>query len=143
MYYTARGKNLTQQDVLDINTAQKFLDIVSLNKPITSFFDTLQVKRIALAPFNHFTKCLLRTIDLQKVEVVGIYDQAYNKFPDGFEGINVYNYDEIEDSEVDLYIVTSNYYQNEIIDILQLKNISLGKIVGINTVLFGMERLKK
>ena len=143
MYYTARGKNLTKQNILDINTAQKFLDILTLHKPIQSFFDILEVKKIAIAPFNHFAKCLIRIIDLEKIEVIGIYDQAYYKFIDGFNGINVCSYDDIEDSEVDLYIITSNYYQNDIIDDLQSRNVSLSKIVGVNTVLFGMERLKK
>lgn len=143
MYYTARGKDLTQQNRLDINTAQKFLDILTLHKSIQPFFDSLNVKKIAIAPFNHFAKCLIRSIDLEKVEVIGIYDQAYYKFVNGFGEIEVLSYDCVKDSNADLYIVTSNYYQNDIIDSLQLNNVPLNKIVGINTVLFGMERIRK
>lgn len=141
MYYTARGKDLTQQNRLDIHTAQKFLDMLTLNKSIQPFFDMYEVKRVAIAPFNHFAKCLIRIIDVDKVEVLGIYDQMYYKFPNGFRDIEICGYENISDTNADLYIITSNYYQNEIIDTLVMHGIPLEKIVGINTLLFGTERL--
>ena len=143
MYYTPRGKNLTEQNKLDINTSQKMLDILTLHKTIQPFFDELEVKKVAIAPFNYFAKCLIRMIDQEQVEIVNIYDQMYYKFTYGFQNINIQSYENVNEEDADLYIVTSNYYQNDIIDSLVKQGVSLEKIVGINTILFGTERMKR
>ncbi len=143
MYYTPRGKNLTEQNKLDINTSQKMLDILTLHKTIQPFFDGFEVKKVAIAPFNYFAKCLIRMIDQEQVEIVNIYDQMYYKFTCGFQDINIQSYECVNEKEADLYIVTSNYYQNDIIDCLVKHGVPLEKIVGINTILFGTERMKR
>ena len=141
MYYTARGKDLTQQNRLDINTAQRFLDILTLGKSIQLFFDKYNVKKIVIAPFNHFAKCLVRLIDTNAVEVVAIFDQLYYKLPKEYKNVAIKSYESVNDIDADLYIITSNYYQNEIIDTFQQHNVQLNQIIGINTLLYGMEYL--
>lgn len=139
MYYSARGKDLTEQKILDISTSQKFLDILASGKEPSMFFEKNKIKKIAIAPFNYFTKCLIKTIDSEKIEVACIYDKQYYKFPQGFRNIKISSYSEIEKEDAEMYLVTSNYYQNDIIDTLISKGVSIDKIIGINTVLFGME----
>lgn len=141
MYYTARGKDLTQQNRLDINTAQRLLDILTLGKSMQLFFNKYNVKKIAIAPFNHFAKCLVRTIDTNAVEVLAIFDQLYYKLPKEYKNVAIKSYENVSNIDADLYIITSNYYQNEIIDTFQQYNVQLNQIIGINTLLYGMEYL--
>lgn len=142
MYYSAGGRDLRIQNLLDVNTSQKFLEIALSGRKLTSFFEKTGVHTIAIAPFDYFAKCLIESIDLKSIRVTGIYDKMACNFPTGFKGIDVKDYHAISGQKADMYVVTNNYYQNEIIDTLIGEGVNLEKIVGINTILFGLECMK-
>lgn len=142
MYFTPRGKDLREQKILDFSTAQKFLEIAISGKNVKDFFVKVQIHSIAIAPFNHFGKCMARMLKNQGIEIKCFMDKMYFKYGGEFEGIPIIDYTDFQKDEVDAIIVVSNYHANAIMDTLVKNNVPLEKMIGINTILYGMERLQ-
>lgn len=141
MYFTPRGKDLREQKILDFSTAQKFLDTAVFGKNPAAFFRQLYIKKIVIAPFNHFGKCLAAMLRDQDVEILCFADRMHDKYGNGFLGIPIVSYEALREDTIEAVVVTSNYYANEIMDTLVDSGIPLEKIIGINTILYGMERM--
>ncbi len=144
MYFTPRGIDESEQRVLDCVSSQKFLEIVVSGKKVEEFFQYFCINKIAIVPYNHFGKCLARLLQNTGVEIECFADRMYFKHVDErYYNIPVESYDDMALKKVDAVVVTSNFYFNDIIDTLIDKGIPLENIIGINSVLFGMERLRK
>lgn len=141
MYFTPRGKDLREQKILDFSTAQKFLDAAVFGKNPAEFFRQLHIRKIVIAPFNHFGKCLAAMLKEQDVEVLFFADRMHAKYGDNLWGIPIVPYEALKEDAIEAVVVTSNYYANEIIDTLMEAGVPLEKIIGINTILYGMERM--
>ncbi len=143
MYFTPRGKDEREQKILDFSTSQKFLELAVSGKAIDDFFHHFDIKRIAIAPYNHFGKCLVRLLQGTEVEAVCFIDKMYYKYNENdYFGIPIESYETGSCKAVDAVIVTSNFYYNDIVDTLIGNGVSLEKIIGINSILFGLERLE-
>jgi hypothetical protein len=58
-------------------------------------------------------------------------------------GISIKGYTELKETGLpDVIVVTSNYYYNDIVDELIENNVPIEKIISLNDVIFGMERLR-
>ena len=144
MYFTPRGKDQREQQGLDFKTYQKFLEIVVSNKKIEEFFLKNRIKKIAIAPNNHLSQCLIRVLKETDIEVVCIMDKSCIKT----NASKVYHiplepYENEKIKNAEAIIVTSNYHYNDIIDNLLEVDVKLENIIGLNTVLFALERLDK
>lgn len=142
MYFTPRGKDLREQKILDFATSQKFLDIAISEKNIKLFFDEVQIKKIAIAPYNYFGQCMARMLKNQNIEIKCFMDKMYFKYGGSFQEIPIIDYIDFQEDAVDAVIISSNYHANAIMDTLLENQIPLEKIIGINTILYGMERLQ-
>lgn len=140
MFYSPRGQNQFKNYALDNVTAQKFLEIVVSKRDISDFFAKTGIQRITIAPYNHISECLIRMIS-NNVEVTAIADKNYKKYPMGYKGVPILSYDEMIDRESDAIIITSSFHMNDIIDTLLELSVPLEKIIGINTILYGLERM--
>ena len=96
MYYTPRGKDLRKQYVLDVTTAQKFLDISVFGKDIVPFFHYFQIEHIVVAPFNHFCQCLIKVLEGREIKVEAIADRMSFKWPGGYRGIEIVEIEEAD-----------------------------------------------
>ena len=141
MFYSPRGLNQFENNALDNITAQKLLEILVSGKSLSPFFTKTGIQKIGIAPFNHFTECIVRMIS-KDVDIVAIADKNHKKFPQGYKSIPVVPYDELAVMETDAVIITSSIYQNDIIDTLMSFSFPLERIVGLNTIVFGLERMK-
>ena len=137
MYFTPRGKDLRKLKILDFATAQKFLEISISGKNIIDFFRQTEIKSIAIAPYNHFGQCAVRMLKDQDIEIKYFMDKLYFKYGN-YGGIPVIGYGSFVADEVDAVVITSNYHGNAIID----NKVPIEKIIGINTILYGMERMQ-
>lgn len=144
MYFTARGKNQIIQKVMDFSTAQKLLEISVSNQELKKFFERFQIQRIAIVPYNHFGRCLVRLLDNRDIDIECFVDKMCGKFHlSDYLGVPIKSYGDLKNDDVDAVIVTSNFYFNDIVDCLLENDISLEKIIGINTILYGMERIEE
>lgn len=144
MYFTPRGKDQREQKIIDFSTAQKLLEIAVSGQEISVFFERFEIKRIGIAPFNHFGQCLVRMLQNKSITTKCFMDKRYDKFNSGgYMGIPIKDYGYLTEDEVDAVIVTSNFYFNDIVDTLLEHNIPLEKVIGINTILYGLERLER
>lgn len=141
MYFTPRGKDLREFKILDFATAQKFLEISVSGKNIIDFFKQAGIKSIALAPYNHFGQCVARMLKDQDIEIKCFMDKLYFKYG-SYGGLPVTGYENFAANEVDAVVITSNYHGNAIIDTLLENKVPIEKIIGINTILYGMERMQ-
>lgn len=144
MYFTPRGKDQREQQILDSKTYQKFLEIVISGDKIEEFFHHSGIKRIAVAPNNHLAQCLVRVLKDTDIEVLCIMDKMCIKQ----NNTSIYQtpiepYVNNKLKEADSVVITSNYYYNEIVDSLLEAQVSLKNIIGLNTILFALERLEK
>lgn len=143
MYFTPRGKDQRRQKIMDFSTAQRLLEILVSQQEIKVFFEQVGIRRIGIAPFNYFGQCMVRMLKDSDIEIKCFMDRRFEKFNNSdYFGIPVKNYGSLKNDDIDAVIVASNFYCNDIMDSLIEHNISIEKIIGINTVLYGMERLK-
>ena len=142
MYFTPRGKDLREQKILDFATAQKFLEVAISGKNIKLFFDKAQINKIAIAPYNHFGQCVARMLKDQSIEIKCFMDKMYYKYGDSYQGIPIIDYTDFKEDTVEAIIISSNYHANAIMDTLLENQVPLEKIIGINTILYGMERMQ-
>lgn len=143
MYFTARGKDQRIQKVMDFSTAQKLLEISCSHQKLETFFEQFDIQRIVIVPYNHFGKCLVRMLDNKDIDIKCFADKMCDKFVlKDYLGIPIKNYSDLKNEDIDAVVVASNFYFNDIVDSLLENNIFLEKIIGINTILYGMERMK-
>lgn len=143
MYFTPRGKDQRIQRVLDFPTAQKLSEILVSQAEISVFFEIIGLKRIGIAPFNHFGQCMARMLKDKDIGITCFMDKRYDKYNNnGYLGIPIKSYGSLKNDDIDAIIITSNFYFNDIVDSLLEHGIAIEKLIGINTVLYGMERLK-
>lgn len=143
MYFTPRGKDQRIQKIMDFSTTQKLLEISLSQQKINVFFEQIGVTQIGIAPFNYFGQCMVRMLKNSDINIKCFMDKRFDKWNNrDYFGVPVKNYGELENDDIDAVIITSNFYFNDIMDSLIEHNISIEKIIGINTVLYGMERLR-
>jgi len=145
MHFTARGLNKTRNGLLDYYTANKLIDVIVNEKNIEKFFNNFGWKKIAVAPAINYSKAMIKILDCSKISVEYFLDRNACRFSTGMlMNVPVYPYSAIKEiTEVDVIVITSNQYFNDIADELILNNVPLEKIISINDVLLGVERLKK
>lgn len=131
------------RNALDIPTAVRLLDIAVDNEDISAFFRHFGWKKIAVCGMSRFCKTFIKLMKDSDVEIEYIFDKNYQNFPDGkYMGISIIGYDKLSEIELpDMIVITSNYYYNDIVDELIENDIPLEKILSLNDVIFGMERL--
>lgn len=129
---------------LDCPTAARLLDIILNDEDISAFFRHFGWKKIAVCGMSRFCKVFIKLMKDTDIEIEYIFDKNYKNFPDGkYMGISVIGYDKLNEMELpDMIVVASNYYYNDIVDELIENNVPLEKILSLNDVIFGMERLK-
>lgn len=143
MYFTPRGQDQRMQKIMDFSTMQKLMEIVVSGQDIKVFFEQIGIRRIGIAPFNYFGQCMVRMLRNSDIEIKCFMDRSFEKFNNSdYFGVPIKKYGSLKNDDTDAIIVTSNFYGNDIIDSLIEQNICIEKIIGINTVLYGMERLK-
>lgn len=138
MYFSPRGKDLREQKMLEFATAQKMLELSLNKKNLAVFFEKYKIKKVAIAPNNHFAQALIKMTRSDELEVFCFCDRMYERYRNGIMGIPVIGYEALEERAVDAVIVTSVYYGNDIIDSLLEHHVPLEKIIGINTILYEM-----
>jgi len=143
MYFTPRGMDQTTQRVLDCPTAQRFIDVILNNEDLSAFFRKFGWERIAVCGANHFCQTLIRLLEKKDIIIEEVFDKNYFKFGGGrYMDIPVKGYLELDKMEFpDVFVVTSNFYYNDIVDELIKYKVPLERIISINDVLFGIRRL--
>lgn len=129
---------------LDCPTAARLLDIAVDNEDISAFFRHFGWNKIAVCGMSRFCKVFIKLMKDTDIEIEYIFDKNYKNFPDGeYMGISIKGYTELKETGLpDVIVVTSNYYFNDIVDELIENNVPLEKILSLNDVIFGMERLR-
>lgn len=132
------------RNATDHPTAVRLLDIILNDEDISAFFRHFGWKKIAVCGMSRFCKVFIKLMKDTDIEIEYIFDKNPKNFPDGeYMGISVMGYDDISKTELpDMIVVASSYYCNDIIDELIENNVPLEKILSINDVIFGMERLR-
>lgn len=130
---------------LDCPTAARLLDIAVDNEDISAFFRHFGWKKIAVCGMSRFCKVFIKLMKDTDIEIEYIFDKNPKNFPEGeYMGISIKGYTELKETGLpDMIVVTSNYYFNDIVDELIENNVPLEKIIGLNDVIFGMERLER
>ena len=128
---------------LDCPTAARLLDIAVDNEDISAFFRHFGWKKIAVCGMSRFCKVFIKLMKDTDIEIEYIFDKNHKNFPDGeYMGISVMGYSDIDKVGLpDMIVIASNYY-NDIVDELVENNVPLEKILNINDVIFGMERIQ-
>lgn len=145
MYFAARGLDNLHNSLSDFYTSNKLLDVITNSKDIATFFKCFDWKKIAVAPFTNYSKALIGILNKSEISVEYLLDRKACQFSDRtLMNIPIFSYSDIEKlSEVDVIVITSNRYFNDITDELIANNVPIEKVISINDVLFGAERLNK
>ena len=132
------------RNTTDHPTAVRLLDIILNDEDISAFFRHFGWKKIAVCGMSRFCKVFIKLMKDTDIEIEYIFDKNHKNFPDGeYMGISVIGYDKLNEMELpDMIVVASNYYYNDIVDELIENNVPLEKILSLNDVIFGMERLR-
>jgi len=101
------------------------------------------MEKIAVYGMSRFCKVFIKLVKDTDIEIEYIFDKNPKNFPDGeYMGISVMGYSDIDKVGLpDMIVVASSYYFNDIVDELVENNVPLEKILNINDVIFGMERI--
>lgn len=129
----------------DCPVAVRLLDIINNDEDISVFLKHFGWKKIAVCGTGSFGQTFIRLMKNSDVEIEYILDKNYKNFPDKkYMGISVMGYRELCGKELpDVIVVTSNYFFNDIVDELIENNVPIEKIISLNEVIFGMERLER
>lgn len=131
------------RNAIDHPIAIRFLDIILNGEDISAFFRHFGWKNIAVCGMSRFCKVFIKLMKDTDIEIEYIFDKNHKNFPDGeYMGISVMGYSDIDKVGLpDMIVVASSYYFNDIVDELVENNVPLEKILNINDVIFGMERI--
>ncbi|MBR6694869.1 MAG: hypothetical protein IKL70_00450 [Oscillospiraceae bacterium] len=133
------------RNATDHPTAVRLLDIILNDEDISVFLKHFGWKKIAVCGMSRFCKVFIKLMKDTDIEIEYIFDKNPKNFPDGeYMGISIKGYTELKETGLpDVIVVTSNYYYNDIVDELIENNVPLEKILSLNDVIFGMERLER
>ncbi len=133
------------RNAIDHPTAVRLLDIILNDENISVFFRHFGWNKIAVCGMSRFCKVFIKLMKETDIKIEYIFDKNYQNFSDGkYMGISVIGYDKLNEMELpDMIVVASNYYYNDIVDELIENNVPLEKILSLNDVIFGMERLER
>ena len=129
---------------LDCPTAARLLDIAVDNEDISAFFRHFGWKNIAVCGMSRFCKVFIKLMKETDIKIEYIFDKNHKNFPDEkYMDISVIGYSDVDKIKLpDVIVVASNYYYNDIVDELIENNVPLERILSLNDVILGMERLR-
>ena len=132
------------RNATDHPTAVRLLDIILNDEDISVFLKHFGWKKIAVCGMSRFCKVFIKLMQGSDIKIEYIFDKNPKNFPDGeYMGISIKGYTELKETGLpDVIVVTSNYYFNDIVDELIENNVPIEKIISLNDVIFGMERLR-
>jgi len=141
------GKDRREQITNEFPTAYKFLEIAVRQRKVERFFHHFQIQRIAIAPYCRFGIYLAELLKDSGVKVTCFMDKMYLQYSENNERpcswIEIESYEGAGEKDADAIVIASNYYRNDIIDTLVENDVPLEKMIGIDSVLYGLEGIEE
>lgn len=140
MYFRPGGLNQKEEFAYSYLTAIQYLYLKSEDKNILNFFIKNNYRNIAVCGINDFSYILANDLKGSNIEIKYFIDKNYLKYKFGINNIPVIDSNSVMNyPKVDIYVITSTYYFNNIMDNLIMLGINAEKIINLNEIVFGME----
>lgn len=76
--------------------------------------DIAKYSRVLIYGAGEHTECLLKLLNLEKVNIVGVIDKDEKKHGKNIFGFNIYSKESIRDLDADVILISSHAYEDEI-----------------------------